>query len=47
MLNFIAVDSQLYKIIEIMRVSFFGSHCITKLILLQVIRLYLCARHSR
>jgi len=27
-LNFIAVDLQLYKILEITRVSFFGAHCV-------------------
>jgi len=26
-LNFIATDLQLYKIFQIMRVSFFGTHC--------------------
>jgi len=28
-LNFIAADLQLYKIFKIMRVSFFGTHCIS------------------
>jgi len=27
MLNFIAIDLQLYKILQIMRVSFFGTQC--------------------
>ena len=26
-LNFIAIDLQLYKVVKIMRVSFFGKHC--------------------
>jgi len=30
MLNFIAIDLQLYKILKITRVSFFGTHCINE-----------------
>jgi len=30
MLNFIAIHLQLYKIFQIMRVSFFGTHCKTR-----------------
>ena len=39
MLDFIAIDLQLYKIFNIMQVSFFGTHCTSEF-------LYLITNHA-